>query len=167
MGPRAQRFLRWFVGLSLVIGGLVLLAGGLRFGTLAGAPSWVVALAAIAGVALSAFTVASEIRPGPAMAPAAARIVSVLLAVLWAHFDPAGHTFLSGFAAIVAFVTGLGILGRRLWAWPVALASVAGFGPLVLLIAPLSATAVAAGFALFLADVMALLALHRPYFGAR
>lgn len=167
MGPRAERSLRWFTGLSLVVGGFVLLAGGLRFGTLRDAPPWLVSLAAIAAVALSVFTVAAERRPWPALAPAAAWIVAMLLSILWAHFDSAGHAFLSGFAAIVAFATGLGLLGRRLWAWPVAFASVTGFGPLVLLIAPLDPASVASGFVLFLVDVVALLGLHRSYFAAR
>ncbi len=98
------------------------------------------------------------------MAPAAAWIVSVLLAMLWARFDSAGHGFLSGFAAIVAFGTGLGILRRHLWAWPVAFASVVGFGPIVLLIALVPASVVAAGFVIFLADAVGLLVLHRSYF---
>lgn len=169
MGPRTERALRWFVGVSLVLGALVLLAGGLQLGTLVGAPSAIVGLAALVAILLSAFTATTERRPWPAMAPAAAWIVAMLLAILWAHFDPLGpgHVFLSGFTAIVAFATGLGILARRLWAWPVALASVAGFGPLALVIAPLDSATVAAGFALFLADVFALLALHRAYYTVR
>ena len=101
------------------------------------------------------------------MAPAAAWIASVLLAMLWSRFDLAGHGFLSGFAAIVAFGTGLGILRRHLWAWPVAFASVVGFGPIVLLIAPIPSTVVAGGFVLFLADTVGLLVLHRSYFESR
>jgi len=102
------------------------------------------------------------------MAPAAAWIVSVLLAMLWARFDPAaGHGFLSGFAAIVAFGTGIGILRRHLWAWPVAFASVVGFGPIVLLIALVPPSVVTAGFVIFVADAVGLLVLHRSYFESR
>src|SRR5207244_2623721 len=36
MGPGAVRLVRWFVGLSLLAGGLVLLAGAVQFGTLGG-----------------------------------------------------------------------------------------------------------------------------------
>ena len=101
------------------------------------------------------------------MAPAAAWIITVLLAMLWAHVEDAGHAFLSGFAAIVAFGTGIGILRRQLWAWPVAFASVVGFGPIVLLIAPIPSGVTAVGFVLFLADTVGLLALHRSYFEPR
>jgi len=68
---------------------------------------------------------------------------------------------------IVAFGTGLGILRRQLWAWPVAFANVVGFGPIVLLIAPVPAAVIAGGFVLFLVDVVALLAIHRTYFESR
>ena len=83
------------------------------------------------------------------------------------HLDSAGHAFLSGYAAVVVFAAGVGILRRQLWAWPVALASVVGFGPIVLILAPLSSGAVAAGFVLFVADVMGLLVLHRSSFEPR
>ena len=118
-------------------------------------------------ILLSLFTASLEPGPRSPTWPAAAWIVVVLLSMLWAHFDAAGHAFLSGFAAIVAFGTGLGILRRQLWAWPVAFANVVGFGPIVLLIAPIPATVVAAGFLLFLADTVGLLALHRSYFESR
>src|SRR2546429_486497 len=84
--------------------------------------------------------------------------------------DPAQRlsAFLSGYAAIVAFGTGIGILRRQLWAWPVALASVVGFGPIVLVLASqLPTAAVVAGFVLFLFDAVALLAVHRSYFEPR
>src|SRR2546428_13400363 len=75
---------------------------------------------------------------------------------------------MSGYAAIVAFGTGIGILRRQLWAWPVALASVDGFGPIVLvLVSQLPTAAVVAGFVLFLVDAVALLAIERSYFGAQ
>ncbi len=167
MSPRVERSLRWFLGLSLILGGLVLLAGGFAYGTLAGASPAVVGLAAAVAVLMSLLTAAVERRPWPAMAPAAGWIGSVMLAILWAHFDSLGHTFLSGYAALVAFATGIGILGRRVWAWPVALASVAGFGPTVLVLAGLPTATIAAGFALFLVDVVVLLALAREFFQPR
>src|SRR5204862_7256181 len=111
----------------------------------------------------SLFTAALEPGPRRPTWPAAAWIVVVLLSMLWAHFDAAGPAFLSGFAAIVAFGTGLGILRRQLWAWPVAFANVVGFGPIVLLIAAVAAAAIAGGVVLFLVDVVALLAIHRTY----
>src|SRR5437899_6235523 len=46
MGRVAERALRWFVGLSLLAGGLVLLAGAIQFGTL-GAPVWLISLAGV------------------------------------------------------------------------------------------------------------------------
>lgn len=167
MSPRDLRLVRWFVGLSLLLGGIVLLAEALAFGTLQAAPSWAVGLAAVIAAILAIFTAMEEGKRRSPLGPAAAWIVAVLLAMLWAHFDMAGHAFLSGFAAIVAFGTGIGILRQQLWAWPVAFASVVGFGPIVLLIAPIPATGVAAGFLLFSADVIALLAIHRVYFEPR
>src|SRR6266545_3956299 len=62
---------------------------------------------------------------------------------------------------------GIGFLRRRIWAWPVAFASAAGFGPIVLVLAMLPTAIVAGGFALFIADVVALLALARSYLGPR
>ncbi len=73
----------------------------------------------------------------------------------------------SGYASLVAFATGIGFLRRRIWAWPVAFASAAGFGPIVLVLAMLPTAIVAAGFALFITDVVALLALARSYLGPR
>jgi hypothetical protein len=151
----------------LVAGAFVLLGGAIQYGSFAGAPFWVFAIAAVVAVLLSLFTAMVESGPRSPTWPAAAWIVTVLLAMLWAHADPAGHAFLSGFAALVAFGTGIGILRRQLWAWPVAFASVVGFGPIVLLIAPLGIATVAAGFVLFLADAVALLAIHRAYFEPR
>jgi len=166
VGPRAEQSLRWFIGLSLLVGGLVLLAGALQFGTLSG-PVWVIPLAGLIATVLAVITAAEEGSPRSPIVPASAWIVSVLLGILWARLDSAGHVFLSGYAAVVAFAAGIGILRRQLWAWPVALASVAGFGPIVLILAPLSSGAVAAGFVLFLADVVGLLVLHRSYFEPR
>jgi hypothetical protein len=167
LSPRQERFIRWFVGLSLLLGGLVLLAEAAAFGTLRAAPLWSVLLAGVVAAILAVFTAMEEGGGRSPMTPAAAWIVTVLLAMLWAHVDPAGHAFLSGFAAIVAFGTGIGILRRQLWAWPVAFASVVGFGPIVLLIAPVPTGVVAVGFLLFIADIVGLLVLHRRYFESR
>lgn len=161
------RAVRWFVGLSLVAGGFGLLGGALQYGSFAAAPYWVFAFAAVLAIVLALLTAWWEPGPRSPTWPAAAWIVVVLLAMLWAHLDPAGHAFLSGFAAIVAFGTGLGILRRHLWAWPVALASVVGFGPIVLLIAPLPNEVVAGGFVLFVLDAVGLLAIQRSYFEER
>jgi len=167
LNPAGERLTRWFVGLSLLLGGLVLLGEAVAFGTLQAAPLWVVMLAGVVAAILAVFTAIEDGGGRSPMAPAAAWIVSVLLAMLWAHVDPAGHAFLSGFASIVAFGTGIGILRRQLWAWPVAFASVVGFGPIVLLIAPIPVGVVAGGFVLFVADIVGLLVLHRSYFESR
>ena len=167
MGRVAERALGWFVGLSLLSGGLILLAGAIQLGTLGG-PIWVIPLAGVVAAVLAILTGATEGGPRSPILPASAWIVSVLLGILWARLDSSGHAFLSGYAAIVAFGTGIGILRRQLWAWPVALASVVGFGPIVLVLATqLPASAVVAGFVLFLVDAVALLAIHRSYFGPR
>jgi len=167
--PGGERFVRWFAGLSLLVGSLVLLAGAAQFGTFTAAPVWIILLAALLSAGLAVYTAIEERGPHSPMLPAAAWILSVLFAMLWAHLDYAlGHVFLSGYASVVAFATGLGILRRQLWAWPVAFASVAGFGPIVLLLVPsMSAGVIAAGFVLFSADVVALLAIHRSYFESR
>src|SRR5213594_5021454 len=166
MGRAEDRALRWFVGLSLLAGGLVLLAGAIHFETLGG-PIWVIPLAGVVAAGLAILTAAAEGGPRSPILPASAWIVSVLLGILWARLDSAGHAFLSGFASIVAFGTGIGILRRQLWAWPVAFASVVGFGPIVLLIAPIPFGVVAGGFLLFVADIVGLLVLHRSYFESR
>src|SRR5206468_2642413 len=132
MGRSADRAIRWFVGLSLLAGGLLLLAGAVLFGTLGG-PIWVIPLAGVVAAVLAILTAAAEGGPRSPILPASAWIVSVLLGILWARLDSAGHAFLSGYAAIVAFGPAIGIWRRQLWAWPVALASVVGFGRIVLL----------------------------------
>src|SRR5439155_440268 len=80
----------------------------LQYGSFSGASYWVFAFAAALAILLSLFTALLEPGPRSPTWPAAAWIVVVLLSMLWAHFDAAGHAFLSGFAAIVAFGTGLG-----------------------------------------------------------
>lgn len=167
MELRIERAVRVFVGLSLVAGAFVLLAGAVEYGSFASAPGWIAPFAGLVAAILTVFTVLEERGPRSPVGPAGAWITTVLLAMLWSHFDSAGHAFLSGFATIVAFATGIGILRRQLWAWPVALASVVGFGPVVLLTAPLSAATIVSGFVLFLADAFGLLAIHRMYFEPR
>ena len=135
--------------------------------TLETAPAWVLLLAGVLAVILAIFTATWEGGTGSPMAPAAAWIGTVLLAMLWSSADSTGHAFLSGFAAVVAIATGVGILRRHVWAWPVAFASVVGFGPIVLLLAPMGTGVRAAGFLLFFADVLGLLAIHRTYFEPR
>ncbi len=167
METRRERAVRGFVGVSLVLGAFVLFGGAIQYGTLAGAPGWIVSLAGLIAAILATVTAAAERGPWSPILPAALWIVSVLGAMLWAHVDSSGHAFLSGYAAIVAFATGIGIVRRHLWAWPVAFATVVGFGPIVLLLAPLPIAAVAGGFVLFVADVVGLLVFHRSYFEPR
>src|SRR5438093_4799254 len=102
-GPRA---VRWFVGLSLVVGGFALLGGALQYGSFSGAPYWVFAFAAALAILLSLFTAALEPGPRSPRWPAAAWTVGVILSMLWAYFHAAGHAFLGGCAAIVRFGTG-------------------------------------------------------------
>jgi len=165
--PRIERALRGFVGLSLVAGAFLLLAGALQYGSFVAAPGWIAPVAGLVAAILTVFTVLEERGPRSPVGPAGAWITAVLLAMLWSHFDPAGHAFLSGFTSIVAFATGIGILRRHLWAWPVAFAGVVGFGPIVLLIAPVPAATIVGGFVLFLAVAFGLLAIHRTYFEPR
>lgn len=164
---RGERTVRWFVGLSLLAGGFALLGGAFQFGTLAGAPGWVSPLAIAVAIVLVLFTVWEEPGPRSPITPAAAWIAVVLASMAWAHVDRAGHAFLSGFASVVAVATGIGIVRRHLWAWPVAFASVVGFGPIVLLLAPIPIAAIAGGFFLFLVDAIGLLVIHRRYFEPR
>src|SRR3989442_11005872 len=62
MGRAAERALRWFVGLSLLAGGLVLLAGAIQFGTLGG-PIWVIPLAGVVAAVLAIPTPAAAGGP--------------------------------------------------------------------------------------------------------
>src|SRR5205814_2022934 len=70
---------------------------------------------------------------------------------------------------LIRWFVGLSLLlgGLVLLAEAVAFASVVGFGPVVLLIAPIPFGVVAGGFVLFLANIVGLLALHRSYFESR
>src|SRR5205809_7796976 len=99
-GPRA---VRWFVGLSLVVGGFALLGGALQYGSFSGAPYWVFAFAAALAILLSLFTASFEPGPRSPPWPAAAWNVVLLLSVWLADFDGVGHGFISGFVASVAF----------------------------------------------------------------
>lgn len=157
-----ERAVRWFVGLSLVAGALMLGAGSLP------ASSGIIVLALVLATVLTALAAFWEKGPRSPWVPASAWIGTVLFAMVWAHLDPSsGHVFLSRYAPFLAFATGVGLLLRHLWAWPVAFASVVGFGPIVLLLAPLPAAAVAGGFVLFFVDAVALLVIHRAYFEPR
>src|SRR5437870_10397428 len=100
MDRAADRALRWFVGLSLLAGGLVILAGAVQFGTLGG-PIWVIPLAGVVAAGLSILTGATEGGPRSPILPASAWIVSVLLGILWARLDSAGHAFLRDRKSVV------------------------------------------------------------------
>jgi hypothetical protein len=168
MRERTERFLRWFVGLSLVLGSFALLAGAIELQS--GSPSNLgVDAAVVAGVlafTLLAVYERSEVWPPrwPWYLPAAVPVVLLMVGVVWAHAAGEGHLFLSGFAPFVAFLTGLGILVKRPWSWPVAFASVTGFGPTILLFAPLPSGAVYAALVLFVVDAVLLLALVQKFF---
>src|SRR5207244_1927483 len=60
LSPTEERLIRWFVGLSLLLGGLVLLAEAVAFGTLQAAPLWAVLLAGIVIAILAVFTGIAE-----------------------------------------------------------------------------------------------------------
>src|SRR5256712_12420458 len=64
----AERALRWFVGRSLLAGGLVLPAGAIQFGTLGGA-LWVVPLARGVAAAPAVRTAAAGGGPRPPLLP--------------------------------------------------------------------------------------------------
>src|SRR2546428_9268562 len=95
MGRAAERALRWFIGLSLMAGGLVLLAGAIQFGKLSG-PVWVIPLAGLVATALAAITAAAEGGPPSPIVPPSAWILAVLVRGLWARFGSAGHPVLDG-----------------------------------------------------------------------
>ena len=164
MDAARAKLLRWFVGASLLVGGLALLAGtiGLQNGTAEGGLTF--ALVAVSVIATLAIVVFEEAQPWPWYAPALLPVLLLMSGIVWARFDPAGHLFLSGFAPFVAFVTGYGILEEHPWSWPVAFVSVAGVGPTILLFAPLDVSVLGAAFALFLIDALFLLALAPAYF---
>ena len=164
MRARAERVLRWFVGLSLLVGGLALLAGALGPGTPVPSNLGIDLLVVVAALVMVFLAVLerSDAWPirWPWYVPAAFPILLLMAGVVWAHVAiDEGHVFLSEFAPFVAFLTGLAILAKRPWAWPVAFASVTGFGPTILLFAPLTLDAVYAALVLFVLDAVFLLAL--------
>src|SRR2546425_4757950 len=75
MGRAAERALRWFIGLSLLVGGLILLAGAIQFRKLSG-PIWVIPLAGFGAPAHAPITASAEGRPRSPVDPAAACHVS-------------------------------------------------------------------------------------------
>ncbi len=169
MRERTGRLLRWFVGLSLVLGAFALLAGAIGLQATEPSDLWLdllIAIAVLAMVLLAALERSTAWPPSfPWYAPAALPILLLMIGVVWAHVaDPTGHLFLSGFAPFVAFLTGLGILEKRPWAWPVAFASVTGFGPTILLFAPLGIETVYGALILFVVDAAFLLALAQSFF---
>src|SRR5437667_12570898 len=100
---------RWFVGLSLLVGGLLLLAGAIQFGTFGG-PVWVIPLAGLVAAGLAVVTAAAAGGPRSPVVPASAWVGSVLLGTGWAGRDPvgAGHAFLRGSGPLAAFWAGIG-----------------------------------------------------------
>jgi hypothetical protein len=168
MRANRERILRWFVGLSLVLGAFALLAGAIGLAGTSSFSVWLdaaIAVAALVFVFLAALE-RSEAWPvrWPWYVPAAFPILLMMIGVVWAHAANDGHLFLSGFAPFVAFVTGLAVIERRPWAWPVAFASVTGFGPTILLFAPLSPAAIDGALVLFVVDAVFLLALAQKFF---
>ncbi len=163
MNAKTTRVLRWFVGLSLLVGAVALLGGAIGLQGTTASNLGVDVLVAVVTVAFALIAVfeRSDAWPPrwPWYLPAAIPVALLMVGVVWARFDEAGHLFLSAFAPFVAFLTGLGILARRPWAWPVAFASVTGFGPTILLFAPLPEAAIVAAFALFVIDAVFLLGL--------
>lgn len=169
MRERLARLLRWFVGLTLVFGAIALLAGAIGLQATVPSNPWLdllVAIAVLAMVVLAALERSTAWPPSfPWYVPAALPILLLMVGVVWAHVaDPIGHLFLSGFAPFVAFLTGLAVLERRPWAWPVAFASVTGFGPTILLFAPLDAATFYGALVLFVVDAVFLLALVQKFF---
>ncbi len=170
MRASTERLFRWFVGLSLILGGLALLAGalGLLQGPSPGnAVVEALVVVAVIGFVFLAILERSEVWPirWPWYVPAAYSILLLMAGVVWAQAAiDSGHVFLSGFAPFVAFITGLAILQKRPWSWPVAFASVTGFGPTILLFAPLPSAAIYGAFVLFVLDVVFLLALVQKFF---
>src|SRR2546428_4554908 len=108
----AERALRWFVGLSLLAGGLVLLAGAIQFGTLGG-PIWVIPLAGVVAAVLAILTGATEGGPRSPILPASAWIVSAVLGILWARLDSVGPAFLNGYPAGVSVGPGFWTFRRQ------------------------------------------------------
>jgi hypothetical protein len=163
MNPKATKALRAFVAVTLLVGGLALLAGAQILQALPDAAGLAV-LASAWTAALVAVVVLAARRDWTWPVPAAALLVSLLVTVMWAQFSPAGHLVLSGLTPAVTLMAAAGVLLRHRWAWPVAFALVVGFGPLFLAFAPLPSSVVLGAYGLFLATLLALLALHDASF---
>lgn len=164
MREPVERYLRWFVGVSLLLGGVALLAGaiGLQSG-IAGAP--LILGLVVAALLVILATIALEPTPRwPWFAPAVLPVVLLMTGIVWARYEFNGHLFLSGFAPFVALIAGYGILKKRPWAWPIAFLSVAGVGPTLLLFVPLNDASIGGAFLLFAVDALFLLALAPSYF---
>src|SRR2546422_1213341 len=93
MGRSADRALRWFVGLSLLAGGLVLLAGAVQFGTLGG-PIWGIPLAGVVAAGLALFTGATGSGPPAPIPPPAPLDGSRPVRNPWAGPPPPGPAVL-------------------------------------------------------------------------
>lgn len=164
MRPPAARALRWFVGLSLIVGGVALATGAMILSDVRMLPSWFTLTVAswIAVLAVLTFVVVRVRWPWPVLT--SILVISLMLGLLWSRFDSMGHDALSALTPFVALVTGLGVIRRDRWAWPVAFVSVGGFGPILLLFAPLPEAAIVGAFVLFVVDAILLLALTEEFF---
>ncbi len=150
-----------------MLGGLALAGGAVAMNPPLPENAWVYGLVAAAAAEMIVVAVLEGGRPWPWWIPAIFPVAFLMVGVVWSRYEAAGHAFLSAFAPVAAFVTGLAFLAQRSWAWPVAFASVTGFGPVVLLFAPLSSGVIAGAFLLFLVDAAFLLALAPKYFEPR
>src|SRR3989441_7519177 len=105
MGRSADRALRWFVGLSLLAGGLVLLAGAVLFGTLGG-PIWVIPLAGVVAAVLALPAAGPGGGPPSPVPTPAPRNGSGAVRILLAPLPSPGHPVPEGFAADAPVGTG-------------------------------------------------------------
>ncbi len=167
MDAMTARNLRWFVGGSLVLGGLALAVGAFTMNPALPGDAWIYGLVAAAAAEMVIVALLEQGRAWPWWIPAVFPVSFLMIGVLWSRYEPAGHAFLGAFAPAVAFVTGLAFLAERSWSWPVAFASVTGFGPVLLLFVPLPSGAIGGAFLLFLVDAAFLLALAPKYFEPR
>ena len=164
MKDPALRGLRWFVAASLLAGGVLLLVEARLVRESAPGREVLAATVAAWSALLAVVAILGIRRRLPWASVSAALLASLMAAVAWAHFDPAGHLVLGGLAPAVAVLAGVGIARSERWAWPVALAIAAGIGPLFLTFAPLPDAAYAGAIVIFLADALALLALGDTFF---
>ena len=160
--------LRIFVGGSLVLGGGALAAEAEILRDLQGGllPGWVIP-AVLVWIVLLALVVGFSVRrQWPWPIPAAVLTLSLTVGVVLSNpsLDLYGHDLLSALAPFIAVVTGIGVLLRERWSWPVAFASVVAFGPIILVFAPLPLSFVYVAAALFVADALMLLVLAEDFF---